>query len=85
MQVIMQVQSGTLIATQAAAVLGISRKTYYEWEKKFLSCAVEALTVRKPGRPKKDAHLDQTMDRIASRNRSLTPISADPNFRSRFP
>ena len=53
-QVIMQVQAGTLTATQAAAVLGVSRKTYYEWENKALASMLEAVTNQSPGRPKKD-------------------------------
>ncbi|MHC4842027.1 MAG: hypothetical protein ACYTDT_13905 [Planctomycetota bacterium] len=50
----MQVQAGTLTATQAAGVLGVSRKTYYEWENRALSSMLEAVTNQPPGRPRKD-------------------------------
>jgi transposase len=52
--VIMKVQAGLLTATDAAAVLGISRKTYYEMENKALMGLMEALEPGKTGRPKKD-------------------------------
>lgn len=48
---IVQVQCGQITATEAAAQLGISRKTYYEWEKRALSAMVTALLDRPGGRP----------------------------------
>jgi transposase len=50
-QLIMQVQSGLLSAQEAARQLGISRKTYYKWERRALAAMVEALGNREPGRP----------------------------------
>ena len=50
-QLIMQVQSGLLSAQEAARQLGISRKTYYKWERRALAAMVEALGDREPGRP----------------------------------
>ena len=50
-QLIMQVRSGLLSAQQAARQLGISRKTYYQWERRALAAMVEALGNRQPGRP----------------------------------
>ena len=32
--VILQVQAGLITATEAAQKLGVSRKTYYEWERR---------------------------------------------------
>ena len=49
--VILQVQGGTLTAKQGAQLLGVSRKTYYEWEKKSLKAMALALENRPPGRP----------------------------------
>ena len=49
--VILQVQGGTLTAKQGAQLLGVSRKTYYEWEEKSLKAMVLALENRPPGRP----------------------------------
>lgn len=50
-QLIMQVRSGLLSAQEAARQLGISRKTYYKWERRALAAMVEALDCREQGRP----------------------------------
>ena len=50
---ILQVQAGQLTATQAAQLLGVSRKTYYQWERRALQGMMEQLTERPPGRPQK--------------------------------
>ena len=50
-QLIMQVRSGLLSAQEAARQLGISRKTYYKWERRALAAMVEALGNRAQGRP----------------------------------
>jgi|SRR5579863_8096032 transposase len=50
-QLIMQVRSGLLSAQEAARQLGISRKTYYKWERRALGAMVEALGNREHGRP----------------------------------
>jgi transposase len=49
--VILQVRGGTLTAKQGAKLLGVSRKTYYEWEEKSLRAMALALENRPPGRP----------------------------------
>ena len=49
--VILQVRSGTLTATEGARLLGVSRKTYYEWEEKSLKAMALALENRPAGRP----------------------------------
>ena len=50
-QVILQVRSGALTAKEGAKFLGVSRKTYYEWEEKSLKAMVLALENRPSGRP----------------------------------
>jgi transposase len=50
-RLIMQVRSGLLSAQEAARQLGISRKTYYKWERRALAAMVEALGNREQGRP----------------------------------
>jgi transposase len=50
-QLIMQVRSGVLTAEAAARQLGVSRKTYYKWERRALAAMVEALGNRGQGRP----------------------------------
>ncbi len=49
--VILQVRSGALTAREGAKKLGISRKTYYEWEEKSLRAMALALENRSAGRP----------------------------------
>ncbi len=48
--VILQVRSGALTAKEGAKLLGVSRKTYYEWEEKSLKAIALALENRSPGR-----------------------------------
>jgi len=48
---IVQVQSGLITAKEAARQLGVSRKTYYEWERRALEAMVQALADRPGGRP----------------------------------
>jgi transposase len=49
--VILEVRSGKLTVTEGAERLGISRKTYYEWEDRALKAMAEALENQTPGRP----------------------------------
>jgi transposase len=49
--VILEVRSGKLTATEGAERLGISRKTYYEWEDRALKAMALALENQTPGRP----------------------------------
>jgi transposase len=49
--VILQVRSGALTAKEGARLLGVSRKTYYEWEEKSLKAMALALENRPAGRP----------------------------------
>lgn len=48
---IMQVRSGMVTADAAARQLGVSRKTYYKWERRALTAMVAALGTRDQGRP----------------------------------
>jgi len=50
-QLIIKVRSGLMSAKEAARQLGISRKTYYKWERRALAAIVEALGNREHGRP----------------------------------
>ena len=55
LQAVLRVRAGTLSAAQAARSLGVSRKTYYQWEARALRGMKEALTQQPPGRPPKEA------------------------------
>jgi transposase-like protein len=50
-RVILEVLAGRMNVTQAALELGISRKTFYEWQERALAGMREALRDRPGGRP----------------------------------
>ena len=54
MEVILQDLTGKMTATEAATVLGVSRKVYYEWRERALQGLKTALEDRPPGRPAKE-------------------------------
>ncbi len=49
--VIFAVRSGQITAEEGARRLGVSRKTYYDWENRALQAMTGALENRAPGRP----------------------------------
>jgi len=50
-EVIMKVRAGQMTAKAAAAQLGVSRKTYYEWEARGLGGMLENLEDQTAGNP----------------------------------
>lgn len=50
-EVIMKVRCGLLTASEAARQLGVSRKTYYKWEKRGLAALLDGLADQACGRP----------------------------------
>lgn len=50
-ELIMKVRCGLLTAQQAAEQLGVSRKTYYQWEERGLSALLSSLADKASGRP----------------------------------
>ena len=66
-EVIVQVQSGLLSATEAAKRLGVSRKTYYQWERKALEGMIGALADKESGRPAtpRDSQKEEMQKRLA--------------------
>jgi transposase len=50
-ELILKVRAGVLSASEAAKQLGVSRKTYYKWEKRGLAAMMEGLCERDSGRP----------------------------------
>ena len=65
-EVILQVRSGQLTATEAARTLGISRQQYYQWEQRALQALLTALEDQPTGRPKKptDPEKEQLQHRV---------------------
>jgi len=56
---IVQVQCGQITATEAAGQLGVSRKTYYQWEKRALEALVASQQERPGGRPSQPQDLEK--------------------------
>ena len=52
-ELIVKVRAGLMTATAAAETLGVSRKTYYKWEKKGLQAMLAAGQDDAAGRPSK--------------------------------
>jgi transposase len=67
--IILQVGSGVLTATEGAERLGISRKTYYEWEDRALAAMAETLENHRPGRP--SVPLDAEKEELQRKVRDL--------------
>jgi len=67
--VILKVRSGALTAKEGAKLLGVSRKTYYEWEEKSLRAMALALENRIAGRP--PAPTDEEKETLRERVREL--------------
>jgi len=67
--VILQVRSGALTAREGARLLGVSRKTYYEWEEKSLKAMALALENRPAGRP--PVPIDEEKETLLERVREL--------------
>jgi transposase len=63
------VRSGALTATEGAKLLGVSRKTYYEWEEKSLKAMALALENQPPGRP--SIAVDEEKEILRERIREL--------------
>ena len=76
-EVIMMVRCGLMTATQAARKLGVSRKTYYKWEKRGLKALLSGLVDKEPGRrssaidPDKQA-MEEDLRKIHRENELLT-------------
>lgn len=73
-EVILKVRTGQMTAKEAAKLLGVSRKTYYEWEERGLQGMMDALLNRPPGRPqmKKDPEKDQLKKQVEGLEQKLS-------------
>ena len=69
MPVILQRLAGSLTAMQAARQLGISRKSYYQWEARALQGMQAALEPGCPGRPRSKP--DEAMTRVEAQKQQL--------------
>lgn len=72
-EVIFAVRSGQITAEEGARRLGVSRKTYYEWENRALEAMTGALEDKAPGRPgaPKDEEKERLQHEIAELKNDL--------------
>ncbi len=71
--VVFAVRSGQITAEEGARRLRVSRKTYYEWERRALQAITEALEDRAPGRPNtpKDEEKERLQNEITELQNKL--------------
>lgn len=71
--VVFAVRSGQITAEEGACRLGVSRKTYYEWERRALEAMTEALEDRAPGRPgtPRDEEKERFQEKITELEKKL--------------
>ena len=67
--VVFAVRSGQITAEEGARRLGVSRKTYYEWELRALQAITEAMEDKAPGRP--SIPQDEEKQRLQDENAEL--------------
>ena len=68
-EVILKVRSGEITTTEGAKQLGISRKSYYQWEKRGLEGMMKSLEEHPPGRP--ETEVDPQKDAMEKKIRTL--------------
>ncbi len=71
--VVFAVRSGQITAKEGARRLGVSRKTYYEWERRALQAMTEAMEDKSPGRPSipQDEEKQRLQEQIAELQNKL--------------
>jgi len=71
--VIFAVRSGRITAEEGAKQLGVSRKTYYEWERRALEAMTDALENGASGRPRTpiDMEKERLQEEIAELQNKL--------------
>jgi len=83
LDIILKVLSGEIQATQGAHLLGVSRKTYYEWENKALSGMHEALKNKNPGRPEKEfnPYVEEMKKKVSNLTRQVLMLEQEREIR----
>lgn len=71
--VVFAVRSGQITAQEGARQLGVSRKTYYEWESRALQAMTEAMEDKASGRPliPQDEEKQRLQEQIAELEKKL--------------
>lgn len=71
--IIFAVRSGQITAEEGARRLGVSRKTYYEWERRALEAMTGALEDKAAGRPStpRDEEKERLQEQISELEKKL--------------
>ncbi len=85
-EAILKVRSGQWTATAAAAHLGVSRKTYYAWERRGLEGLLAGVEERLPGRPSqpRDAEKERLAQQVKALQNELHLANLKLTIRERF-
>jgi len=73
----MKVRCGLMTATEAARLLGVSRKTYYKWEQRGLAALLVGLQEQTGGRPEiprqeqREAEVEKQLAQLRRENELL--------------
>lgn len=83
---ILEVRSGRLTAREAARQMGISRKSYYQWEGRALEAMVQALEPQAPGRPRTipDPEKEQLQARVQELEEQLQTRQEQERLRQKI-
>lgn len=75
-QLLLDVLAGKITATQAAERLGVSRKTWHEWQQRGLEGMVQALSDRPNGRPpqERDPEKDYLQEQLRQKQRQIEDL-----------
>ena len=75
-QTLLDVLADRITATQAADRLGISRKTWHEWQQRGLEAMLEAMADRPTGRPPKerDSEKESMLKELLERDRKIADL-----------
>ena len=63
-EIIMKVRCGLMTASQGAEELGISRKTYYQWEQRGLAGLLNGVSEKQAGRPENPRPEDPSAEKM---------------------
>ena len=71
--IVFKVRSGQITAEEGARLLGVSRKTYYEWENRALQAMTGAMEEKPAGRPAPavDAEKEELKARVQALEQEL--------------
>ena len=75
-QLLLDVLAGRKTATQAAEALGVSRKTWHEWQQRGLEAMVQALSDRPTGRPpqERDPEKEGLLEQLRQQRRQIEDL-----------